>query len=136
MSNIQKPDNKLKNFVNFVQKRGKIKSFSEDIHLITSNVAGMDYVDNIDEIFPKIKIGDRLELFREASNEHDYRAILVKYGGEKIGYVPRKDNHVLSNLMDGGKQLYGIVESIGVYEIYENDPSKFIRFKIFLNEDF
>lgn len=136
MSNIQKPDNKLKNFVNFVQKNGKIKSFSEDIRLITLNVAGLEYVDNIDEIFPKIKIGDRLELFREASNEYDYRAILVKYDGEKIGYVPRKDNHVLSNLMDGGKQLYGIVESIGVDEIYKNYPSKFIRFKIFLNEDF
>jgi hypothetical protein len=136
MSNIQKPDNKLKNFVNFVQKNGKIKSFSEDIRLITSNVAGLDYVDNIDEIFPKIKIGDRLELFREASNEYDYRAILVKYDGEKIGYVPRKDNHVLSNLMDGGKQLYGIVESIGVDEIYKNYSFKFLRFKIFLNEDF
>lgn len=136
MSNIQKPDNELTDFVGFIQKKGKIKSFSKDIRLITLNVAGLDYVENIDEIFPKIKIGDRLELFREASNEYDYRAILVKYDGEKIGYVPRKENHVLSNLMDGGKQLYGVVESIGVDEIYKGYSLKYLRFKIFLNEDF
>lgn len=136
MSNIQKPDNELTDFVGFIQKKGKIKSFSKDIRLITLNVAGLDYVENIDEIFPKIKIGDRLELFREASNEYDYRAILVKYNGEKIGYVPRKENHVLSNLMDGGKQLYGVVESIGVDEIYKGYSLKYLRFKIFLNEDF
>lgn len=136
MSNIQKPDNELTDFVGFIQKKGKIKSFSKDIRLITLNVAGLDYVEDIDEIFPKIKIGDRLELFREASNEYDYRAILVKYNGEKIGYVPRKENHVLSNLMDGGKQLYGVVESIGVDEIYKGYSLKYLRFKIFLNEDF
>lgn len=136
MSNIQKPDNELTDFIGFIQKKGKIKSFSKDIRLITLNVAGLDYVENIDEIFPKIKIGDRLELFREASNEYDYRAILVKYDGEKIGYVPRKENHVLSNLMDGGKQLYGVVESIGVDEIYKGYSLKYLRFKIFLNEDF
>lgn len=136
MSNIQKPDNELTDFIGFIQKKGKIKSFSKDIRLITLNVAGLDYVENIDEIFPKIKIGDRLELFREASNEYDYRAILVKYNGEKIGYVPRKENHVLSNFMDGGKQLYGVVESIGVDEIYKGYSLKYLRFKIFLNEDF
>ncbi|MCR5026348.1 MAG: HIRAN domain-containing protein [Methanobrevibacter sp.] len=136
MSNIQKPDNKLTDFVNFIHKKGKIKSFSQDIRLITLNVAGLYYADNIDEIFPKIKVGDKLELFRESSNEYDHRAILVKYNGEKIGYVPRKDNHVLSNLMDGGKQLYGVVESIGVDELYGDDSVKFLRFKIFLNEEF
>ena len=136
MSNIQKPDNELADFVNFIQKKGKIESFSRDIRLITLNVAGLYYADNIDEIFPKIKVGDRLDLFREASNEYDKRAILVKFNGEKIGYVPRKDNHVLSNLMDGGKQLYGVVESIGVDDVYGDDSFKFLRFKIFLNEEF
>ena len=87
MSNIQKPDNELADFVNFIQKKGKIESFSRDIRLITLNVAGLYYADNIDEIFPKIKVGDRLDLFREASNEYDKRAILVKFNGEKIGYV-------------------------------------------------
>ena len=74
---------------------------------------------------------------KDYENSEDYENYTVsKFNGEKIGYVPRKDNHVLSNLMDGGKQLYGIVESIGVKEVYENDFVKFLKFKIFLNEQF
>lgn len=134
MSNIQKPDKEITDIIGFIQKGGNVKPFLKDVFLIKVNVAGLDYVDNIDEIFPKIEVGDKLELFREATNEYDKHAILVKYRGEKIGYVPRKDNYVLSKLMDGGKHLYGIVVSIGVDEVYENYQFRFINFKIFLKE--
>ena len=134
MSNIQKPDTEITDIIGFIQKGGNVKPFLKDIFLITVHVAGLDYIDNIDEIFPKIKVGDKLGLFREATNEYDKHAILVKYHGEKIGYVPRKDNYVLSKLMDGGKHLYGVVDSIGVDEVYENHQFKFINFKIFLND--
>lgn len=134
MSNIQKPDTEITDIIGFIQKGGNVKPFLKDIFLITVHVAGLDYIDNIDEIFPKIKVGDKLGLFREASNEYDKHAILVKYHGEKIGYVPKKDNYVLSKLMDGGKHLYGVVDSIGVDEVYENHKFKFINLKIFLND--
>ena len=87
MSNIQKPDTEITDIIGFIQKGGNVKPFLKDIFLITVHVAGLDYIDNIDEIFPKIKVGDKLGLFREASNEYDKHAILVKYHGEKIGYV-------------------------------------------------
>ena len=134
MSNIQKPDTEITDIIGFIQKGGNVKPFLKDIFLITVHVAGLDYIDNIDEIFPKIKVGDKLGLFREATNEYDKHAILVKYHGEKIGYVPKKDNYVLSKLMGGGKHLYGVVDSIGVDEVYENHQFKFINFKIFLND--
>ena len=134
MSNIQKPDSDITSIIGYIQKGGNIKPFLKDIFLIKLNVAGLDYIDNIDEIFSKIEAGDRLELFREATNEYDKHAILVKYHGEKIGYVPRKDNYVLSKLMDGGKRLYGVIDSFGVDEVYENYKFKFINFKIFLND--
>lgn len=134
MSNIQKPDTEITDIIGFIQKGGNVKPFLKDIFLITVHVAGLDYIDNIDEIFPKIKVGDKLGLFREATNEYDKHAILVKYHGEKIGYVPKKDNYVLSKLMDGGKHLYGVVDSIGVDEVYENHKFKFINLKIFLND--
>ena len=134
MSNIQKPDSDIPSIIGYIQKGSNIKPFLKDIFLIELNVAGLDYIDNIDEIFSKIEVGDRLDLFREATNEYDKHAILVKYHGEKIGYVPRKDNYVLSKLMDGGKHLYGIVDSFGVDEVYENYKFKFINFKIFLND--
>ena len=134
MSNIEKPDTTITEVIGFIQKGGNIKPFLKDIFLIKVAVAGLVYIDYIDEIFSKIQVGDKLELFREATNEYDKHAILVKYRGEKIGYVPRKDNYVLSKLMGGGKQLYGIIESFGVDEVYEGYEVKFIHFKIFLNE--
>ncbi len=134
MSNIQKPDTEITDIIAFIQKGGNVEPFLKDVFLIKVPVAGLDYIDNIDEIFSKIEVGDKLGLFREATNEYDKHAILVKYRGEKIGYVPRKDNYVLSKLMDGGKHLYGVVDSIGVDGVYENYQFKFINFKIFLND--
>ena len=134
MSNIQKPNSEISDIIGFIQKGGKLKPFLKDIFLIKTYVAGLYYIDYLDDIFPLIKSRDKLDLFREASNEYDKHAILVKYNGQKIGYVPRKDNYVLSKLMDGGKQLYGIVESVGVDEVYEGYENKFIYFKIFLKE--
>ncbi len=134
MSNIQKPDSDIANFVGFIQKGGKLKSFGKDIFLIEVPVAGLDYIDDIDEIFNELEVNARLELFREVKNEYDKHAILVKYNGQKIGYVPRKDNYVLSKLMDGGKQLYGVVESFGIDEVYEGYSFKFVNFKIFLKD--
>ena len=136
MSNIQKPNSDVADFVGFIQKGGKIKPFLKDVKLITTNVAGLDFIDNIDEILSKIQTGDKLELFRESSNEYDHRAILVKFQGEKIGYVPRSENHVLSNLMDGGKLLYGIVDSFGEDEPYKGYKYRFVKFRIFLKEEF
>ena len=134
MSNIEKPDTTITEVIGFIQKGGNIKPFLKDIFLIKVAVAGLVYIVYIDEIFSKIQVGDKLELFREATNEYDKHAILVKYRGEKIGYVPRKDNYVLSKLMDGGKQLYGVIESFGEDEVYEGYEVKFIHFNIFLNE--
>ena len=47
MSNIQKPDSDIANFVGFIQKGGKLKSFGKDIFLIEVPVAGLDYIDDI-----------------------------------------------------------------------------------------
>ena len=136
MANIQKPDSDLADFVGFIQKGGKIKPFIKDIFLIKVYVAVLSYNENIDEIFPKVEVGKRVELIREAKNEFDKHAILVRLNGEKIGYVPRKDNYVLSKLMDGGKHLYGVIESFGVDEVYEGYEFKFINVEIYLNEEF
>lgn len=134
MANIQKTNSELSKFVEFLHNDGEIKPFLKDIYLITVHVAGLDFVEDIEEIFPNIKKGDTLELFREKSNVHDELAILVKFDGEKIGYVPKKDNEVLANLMDAGKELYGVVENVFKDEVYEGYPFKVVEFKIFLKE--
>ena len=47
-------------------------------------------------------------LKREPKNKNDDKAILIlTEDGQKLGYVPKEKNEVLSNLMDAGKLLFG-----------------------------
>lgn len=87
------------------------KPFQQDIRLLTIQVAGTSYVENIGEIEPMLDERTRVHFFREPDNPHDRRAIVIKTeNGQKIGYVPRAKNEILSNLMDGGKLLYGVIQ--------------------------
>lgn len=134
MTNIEKKNSEIGKFLGFLHNGGKIKPLLEDIHLITLEVAGLEFSENIEEIFSKLKKGDHLELFRENKNPHDELAILVKYDGEKIGYVPRKHNQILANLMDGGKQLYGIIDDVFEDKVYKDYKFKTVIFRIYLKE--
>ena len=82
--------------------------FERDIFLFDTYVAGTSFVENMEELEPELKEGDRLEFFREPDNPYDSKAIVIKNeGGKKIGYVPRNDNRVFARLMDAGKLLFG-----------------------------
>jgi len=51
-------------------------------------------------------------LKREPKNKNDDKAILIlTEDGQKLGYVPKKNNEVLSNLMDAGKLLFGRLDN-------------------------
>lgn len=90
----------------------ELKPFQRDILLFDTYIAGTSYIENMAELEPGIKSGDRLNFFREADNEHDANAIVIKTAENvKIGYVPKKDNIVFSRLMDAGKLLFGTVKS-------------------------
>ena len=125
MANIQKIDSEVSDFIGFLHNAPEVKPFLEDIYLITVNVAGLVYIDDIDEIFSIIKEGDHLDLFREKDNRYD---------GKKIGYIPRADNIILANLMDAGKMLYGVVVNTYIEYVYVGDEFKVVKFKIFLKE--
>ncbi|MCC7553834.1 MAG: HIRAN domain-containing protein [Methanobacteriaceae archaeon] len=91
---------------------GKAKTpFIDTIFLTSDIVAGTSYVDNIKDLEPKLKINDKLDFVREKNNLYDSKAILIKHNGIKIGYFPRNNNEILSNLMDAGKLIYGIIKS-------------------------
>lgn len=93
------------------------KPFSNTIYLIDAHIAGTTHIDNIDELEPRLTIGKKLNFFREPDNKYDEHAIVIKDdNGNKLGYVPRNKNEILSRLMDAGKLLYGTVyekEKIG-----------------------
>ena len=86
------------------------RPFQNDIYLISVHIAGTTHIENIDRLEPELTIGKRLKFFREPDNEYDERAIVIKNeNGDKLGYIPRDKNEILSRLMDAGKLLYGEV---------------------------
>ena len=84
------------------------KPFERDIFLFGTYIAGTSHIPGMEELEPHLKIGDKLNFFREPDNEHDPKAIVIKTtDGVKVGYVPKQDNVVFSRLMDAGKLLFG-----------------------------
>ena len=105
---IVKIDPKYLEFVRTsLDEKGLPKPFVREVELLNCNIAGTTFLD-LDEIEPELKKYQLLMLIREPKNENDDKAILIlTEDGQKLGYVPRKKNEVLSNLMDAGKLLFG-----------------------------
>ncbi len=86
------------------------KPFSQQIYLIDVHIAGTTHIENISELEPGLTVGKKLNFFREPENPYDNLAILIKDDeGNKLGYVPRNKNEIISRLMDAGKLLYGTI---------------------------
>lgn len=85
----------------------------DDIFLYNIKVAGTTYINNKDTITRKLNINDSLALVREPDNKYDKYAIKVLTSkGEKIGYIPRENNKIFARMLDAGKELYLIIQSI------------------------
>lgn len=113
MSNIIKIDDN--NIVNILNNKGTLdigKPFSQEIFLIEVHIAGTMHIDNIDVLEPELTEGVEVQFFREPNNQYDSKAIVVKdKEGNKLGYIPKDKNEILSRLMDAGKLLYGKVKT-------------------------
>ena len=97
----------LEVFRNSLDEEGLPKPFVREVELLNCNIAGTTFLD-LDEIEPELKKHQLLMLKREPKNKDDDKAILIlTEDGQKLGYVPKKKNEVLSNLMDAGKLLFG-----------------------------
>lgn len=57
--------------------------------------------------------GQPLTLQREPQNSHDKRAVAVYWQGQKLGYVPRRENRVVSKMMDRGERLEAKIAGLG-----------------------
>ena len=132
MSDLVKIDNG--DLIEYLLKTGTgldlPKPFERDIYLFDTYVAGTSHIEGIENIGESLKEGDRLVFYREPENEHDPQAIRIEnLKGEKIGYVPRKDNVIFSRLMDAGKVLFAKV-------IEKEMKGKWlkIKIKIYLHE--
>lgn len=83
-------------------------SDTRDVFLYGCELAGSQYLDLEDHILQKLRENDPLVLVREPNNQFDEHAISVyTTGGLKLGYLPKKNNLILSRLMDEGNLLFG-----------------------------
>ena len=69
-----------------------------------SPINGMAYYD-AGKVLPELRVGDRLELRREADNPHDDRAVEVYWRRRKLGYLPRVENAAVAQMEDAGELL-------------------------------
>ncbi len=76
-------------------------------------IAGSYYCKH--ETISKLKIGTYFDLIAEPSNPHDKNAVALLYEGEKIGYIPQKDNAPFVISLKLGRKLYGVITDI-IYE--------------------
>lgn len=86
--------------------------FVKEIFLIDCRIAGTSHVEAIKEKTDTLTQGTLVAFQREPTNSYDPLAIqILNEKGEKIGYVPKDRNEVLAHLMDGGKLIFGKVET-------------------------
>lgn len=84
--------------------------FVQEIFLMECDIAGTGFVKDIEKRAAALEVDSIVKLVREPANTHDSMAIRIDNAdGEKLGYVPRAKNEVISRLMDAGKILYGKV---------------------------
>ena len=53
----------------------------------------------------EMEAGQALTLIREPENVHDKNAIRVEWRGEKLGYLPRRENKTVATAMDAGDKI-------------------------------
>jgi len=78
--------------------------------VLKTYIAGTNYSD-AKKIANSIKEGNYLIFQRESENPYDKMAIkIMDLDKNKLGYVPKAKNEAISNLMDAGKTIFGIID--------------------------
>lgn len=100
---------------------------SVQILVQSSPLAGYRYGEAA-AVWPALRLGDPLELVREAENPNDANAVRVDWRGCKLGYVPRRENAALAWGMDRGTPLRARVSRL----VEHPNPARRIEFEVYL----
>ncbi len=93
----------------------------------SSPLAGYRYAEAA-QVWPELKVGDRLDLVREPDNPHDRNAVRVDWRGRKLGYVPRAENEALAWAMDRGETVSARISRLQAHR----NPRLRIEFEVFV----
>ena len=80
------------------------------------------------EVWRELRVGDRLELAREADNAHDANAVRVLWRGRMLGYVPRRENAALAWGLDRGTPLHARISALADHP----NPARRVRFEVYV----
>lgn len=80
------------------------------------------------EVWPELRVGDELDLAREADNPHDANAVGVSWRGRKLGYVPRRENAALAWGLDRGEPLRARISRLARHP----SPSRRLEFEVYV----
>jgi len=97
------------------------------ILLQDSQLAGFQYHAG-KALWPQMQVGDALTLVREPDNPYDANAVRVEWQGQKIGYVPRRENTDVARFMDRGQPLEARIARLAE----GRDPWSRVRFEILI----
>jgi hypothetical protein len=93
----------------------------------SSPLAGFRYYAASD-VWSEMRVGDRLELVREADNPHDPNAVSVSWRGRKLGYVPRRENGALAWGLDRGEPLEARLSRLATH----SNPARRVEFEVYI----
>jgi hypothetical protein len=105
----------------------RVPAEDRTILLQESPVAGFQYYRG-NAIWPLLRVGEKLSLVREAFNGHDRDAVAVYLRNDKLGFVPRRENRTIAQMLDRGESLEATISKV----LDESDPWERIRISIFL----
>ena len=101
---------------------------NREIEIQRSPVAGFQYHQG-EKLWRRLRPGAALELVREPDNPYDPRAVRLDWRGRKLGYVPRRENTAVSQLLDNNQPL-----TARVVNLRESDnPWERMEFVVYLN---
>lgn len=102
-------DTKLQQYVDIPD--GAIEMKSYDRKIMETEIAGTLFHDLL-VVEGHLEVMDCLYLVREPDNQYDKNAILVTAeDGYVLGYIPKRQNKLLAQLMDEGNRLYAVLLS-------------------------
>lgn len=98
----------------------KVETNVKDIYVMDTYIAGLAYKDK-NMLEKELKEDARFYMKRDISNLYDIKAIkIVSKTGNVVGFIPKKDNEVISRLMDSGKYFYCVITEVDTERLHAN----------------
>ena len=82
------------------------------ISIQESPIAGFQYHQG-EALWPQLAIGQPLTLHREPDNRYDPRAVRIDWQEHKLGYIPRRENIAVAQMLDRGRGIQAKIVGLG-----------------------